>query len=277
MGHLMGHPVGHPWDTGATGKAMKLTILGSGTSVPHRERSSSAYWLSAGGTSLLLDCSASAVHRMAQEGLPWAELDAIWISHFHLDHCGGLAPYLFGTKHAPDNQKRLKPLTIYGPGGLRGLIERFDAVNNYGLLEQPFPLEVKEVGHLEQFEIGQLRAAAMKTPHTDESLALHLRDSKDRTLMYTADTGMSDALAAFGRHADLLLIECSFIRDKPVETHLELAEAVYLIRKAQPKHAVLTHLYQEWDRVSFEREVESLSPGVRVTEALDGMVIDIGK
>lgn len=269
--------MGHPRDTRGTGKAMKLTILGSGTSVPHSERSSSAYWLAAGGTSLLLDCSASAVHRMAQEGLPWAELDAVWISHFHLDHCGGLASYLFGTKHAPDTQNREKPLTIYGPEGLRGLIERFDAVNNYGLFEQPFPLEVNEVRHLEQFEIGELRAAALKTPHTDESLALHLRDRKDRTLMYTADTGPSDALAAFGRHADLLLIECSFIREKPVETHLELAEAIYFIRKARPKHAVLTHLYPEWDRVSFEREVESFAPGVRISEAHDGMVIEIGK
>jgi ribonuclease BN (tRNA processing enzyme) len=256
---------------------MKLTILGSGTSVPHRERSSSAYWLAAGGTKLLLDCSASAVHRMAQEGLPWAELDAVWISHFHLDHCGGLASYLFGTKHAPDTQKREKPLTIYGPEGLRGLIERFDAVNDYGLFEQPFPLEVKEVRHLEQFDIGGLEAAAIKTPHTGESLALHLRDENGRTLMYTADTGPSDALASFGRHTELILIECSFIRDKPVEKHLELAEAIYLIRKAQPKHAVLTHLYPEWDAASFEREVAEFSPGVRISEAKDGLVIEVGK
>ena len=33
----------------------------------------------------MLDFSASAIHRIAQENLDWANLDAIWISHFHLD------------------------------------------------------------------------------------------------------------------------------------------------------------------------------------------------
>ena len=94
---------------------MKLVVLGSGTSVPHPERSSAAFWLETTGGTILLDFAASAVHRMAEENLDWVNLDAIWISHFHLDHCGGLAPFLFGTKHAPATQKRKKPLRIFGP------------------------------------------------------------------------------------------------------------------------------------------------------------------
>src|SRR5215207_2851629 len=94
-------------------KCMKFTVLGSGSAVPHAERSSSAYWLETDSGTLLLDCSASAIHRMAQENLDWANLDAIWISHFHLDHVGGLAPFLFGTKYAPQTQERMKPLKIF--------------------------------------------------------------------------------------------------------------------------------------------------------------------
>src|SRR5688572_24978397 len=101
---------------------VKLTVLGSGTSVPHTNRSSSAYWLESSAGTLLLDCAPSAVHRMAAEHCDWANLDAIWISHFHLDHCGGFAPFLFGTKYAPDTQSRTKPLRVFGPRGLRQLI-----------------------------------------------------------------------------------------------------------------------------------------------------------
>jgi len=97
---------------------MQLVVLGSGTSVPHPQRAAAAHWLQTSGGSLLLDCSAAAVHRMAAERLDWTGLDAIWISHFHLDHIGGLAPFLFGTKHAPQTQGRRKPLTVYGPRGL---------------------------------------------------------------------------------------------------------------------------------------------------------------
>ena len=85
---------------------MILTVLGSGTSVPHPRRSSSAYWLETSSGTVLLDCSPSAIQRMAELGLDWAGLDAIWISHFHLDHFGGLAPYLFGIKHAAETRGR---------------------------------------------------------------------------------------------------------------------------------------------------------------------------
>src|SRR5215211_5346194 len=110
---------------------MKFIVLGSGSSVPHPSRSSSGYWLESETGSLLLDCSASVIHRMAQESLDWANLDAIWISHFHLDHIGGLAPFLFATKYAPHTQSRTKPLKIFGPEGLRKLLENFDPARNY--------------------------------------------------------------------------------------------------------------------------------------------------
>ncbi|MGI8670465.1 MAG: MBL fold metallo-hydrolase, partial [Aridibacter sp.] len=79
---------------------MKFIVIGAGTSVPHPKRSSSGYWVETEKGRLMLDFSASAIHRIAQENLDWTNLDAIWISHFHLDHMGGLAPFLFGTKYA---------------------------------------------------------------------------------------------------------------------------------------------------------------------------------
>ncbi|MBA3352740.1 MAG: ribonuclease Z, partial [Blastocatellia bacterium] len=164
---------------------MKLTILGSGTSVPHPYRSSSGYWLETSRGTILLDCSASAIHRMAQEDLDWPNLDAIWISHFHLDHVGGLAPFLFGAKHAPVTQSRKKPLRIFGGPGLRKLLQAFSEANDYDLFEQPFPLEIQEIESLETFELMPgVEGVAMSTPHTEESHALHLREG-ETTLVYS--------------------------------------------------------------------------------------------
>jgi ribonuclease BN (tRNA processing enzyme) len=255
---------------------VKFIVLGSGSSVPHPKRSSSAYWLETSGGSILLEFAPSAIHRMAQENLDWANLDAIWISHFHLDHSGGLAPFLFGTKYAPETQNRTKPLKIFGPKGLRKLIESFDRAYDYGLLDQPFPVEVIEIEPLEKFKIlPDVVAVAISTVHTEESCAIRIMEKSDKSVVFTSDTGFSKDLSALAKNADLFVLECSFVKNKPVEKHLELADAICLIRRANPKRALLTHFYPEWDEVDFAEDIENISPNIEIIEAKDGLQIEI--
>ncbi|MFN0278310.1 MAG: MBL fold metallo-hydrolase [Pyrinomonadaceae bacterium] len=255
---------------------MKLVVLGSGSTVPHPKRSSSGFWLETGGGKLLLDCSATVPLRMAQERLDWPNLDAIWISHFHLDHCGGLLPLLAGVKHSDYMKGRKKPLRIFGSKGLKELIAKFNDVNNYRLLEQPFPVEIVEIEENKKFEIlPGVEAVALKTPHTTESHAIRFRDLDGKTLVYSADTGFSETVAEFANAVDLFILECTFVRDKPAEKHLELAEAMSLISHAQPKRAMLTHFYPEWDEVDFVEEVSRFAPACKLIEAKDGLRIAI--
>ncbi|PYS50622.1 MAG: hypothetical protein DMF68_06555 [Acidobacteria bacterium] len=255
---------------------MNLIVLGSGTSVPHKERASTSHWLETASGSLLLDASAAAVHRMAQEDLDWVNLDAIWISHFHLDHVGGLAPLLFGTKHAPQTKSRRKPLNVFGGRGLKKLFRAFDEANDYKLLKQPFPIEIREVAPRTEFEIlPHLRAETFSTPHTRESLAIRLTEADGTSLVYTSDTGYTDALATFARGVDLFLMECSFPRNKPVETHLELKDAMLLALKAGPRKVMLSHLYPEWDGVDMVSEAKKLWPGETIP-ATDGLRLRVG-
>jgi ribonuclease Z len=224
----------------------------------------------------MLDCSAPAVHRAAQEGLDWAALDSIWISHFHLDHVGGLAPFLFGTKYAPQTQERRKPLTIYGPAGLDKLFRAFDAADDYGLLKQPFPVEIREAAPGSSFDLlPGVRAETFATPHTDESLAVRVTDTAEgSSLVYTSDTGYADGLADFAAGVSLFLMECSFRAEKPVETHLVLREAMRLAARARPRRAMLSHLYPEWDGHDLAAEARELWEGETI-EARDGLRLDI--
>jgi ribonuclease BN (tRNA processing enzyme) len=254
---------------------MKLVVLGSGSTVPHPRRTSSAYWLETTGANVLLDCSATAPHRMAACGVDWPELDTVWISHFHMDHIGGIGPLLAGIKHASEMQTRRRPLRLVGPQGTEKLLSAWDEVNNFKLFKQPFPVEIVEIAELEPFEIvAGVEATAMKTPHTDESHAIHIRDG-EKTLVYSSDTGMDERLAALANGVDLLLLECTFFKEKPKQSHLILTEAIHLIRKAKPKRAMLTHFYPEWDEVDFDEEVGTLSPMCEVIQARDGLIIEI--
>jgi len=253
---------------------MKLIVLGSGTALPHPRRTSAAYWLETESGSLLMDMGAEAPHRMAEEQLDWVNLDAIWISHFHLDHLGGLAPFLFATRAAPQTRERRKQLRVFGGRGLKQIIETIDQSNDYRLFKQPFPLEVVEVEPGKEFEIlPGLKAHTSSTPHTKESLAIRLTDKNGTTIVYTSDTGYSDQLSEFANHATLLLMECSFYQNKPVNTHLELAEAMQIAGKCRPLKLVLSHLYFEWDGIDLAAEAEKLWDGETI-EAFDGLRLE---
>jgi ribonuclease BN (tRNA processing enzyme) len=253
---------------------MKLVVLGSGTSVPHPERASAAFWLETEDGSILLDCGADAPHRLAAENLDWPNLDAIWISHLHLDHCGGLAPFLFGLKWARQTQARTKPLKIFGCAGLVRLLKAIDDANNYRLFELAFPIELVEVANQTKFKLMTgLDAQTFATPHTRESLALRVNDGH-HSIVYSSDTGYAEDLAEFARGADLFMLECSFHRNKPTAKHLELAEAMQLAQIAEPRKLLLTHLYPEWDGIDIEAEARQLWAGTTIA-ARDGLRIEI--
>ena len=257
---------------------MQLVVLGSGTSVFHPHRASAGFWLQTNAGSILLDCSADVPHRMAEENLDWINLDAIWISHLHLDHCAGLAPFLFGIKWAKGIENRRRPLKIFGCQGIEKLLKAIDECHRYQLFEQPFAIEIHEINPSDDatgFDLlPGLKTETVSTPHRAESLAIRLTDSDGLTLVYTSDTGYAESIAQFARNTDLLILECSFYRHKRTAKHLELADAMRIAQSAEPKELLLTHLYPEWDGVDLEQEAAKLWSGKTIA-AYDGLRLEI--
>jgi ribonuclease BN (tRNA processing enzyme) len=69
-------------------------------------------------------------------------------------------------------------------------------------------------------------------------------------------------------------MECSFRRNKPVQKHLELTDAMQIAEKCNPGRVVLTHLYPEWDGVDLEAEARALWSGETIA-AFDGLRLEI--
>src|SRR5919205_514492 len=97
---------------------LSLFFAGTAGSVPTARRGLPALLLRAGGERILFDCGEGTQQQLLRSiGLP--ELDAIFITHFHLDHWLGL----LGMVKTFDLRAREKPLAIYGPPGISQLFE----------------------------------------------------------------------------------------------------------------------------------------------------------
>ena len=79
---------------------MKLTVVGCSPAWPNAGGAHSGYLVSSNGRRLLLDCGPGVLARL-RELEAWPTVDAIVISHLHLDHCGDLVPWLWGHVLGP--------------------------------------------------------------------------------------------------------------------------------------------------------------------------------
>src|SRR5664279_6008761 len=102
---------------------LSVIFLGTGGSVPSARRSTASVLVARGGERLLFDCG-EGTQRQMQRSLGLVQVDEIYLTHFHADHFLGL-PGLLKTY---DLTERERPLTIYGPRGLRDLIKSLGRV-----------------------------------------------------------------------------------------------------------------------------------------------------
>jgi ribonuclease Z len=97
---------------------LSIAFLGTGGAVPSARRNTASLLVARGGERLLFDCG-EGTQRQMQRSLGLVQVDAIYFTHFHADHFLGL-PGLLKTY---DLTERERPLTIYGPRGLRDLFQ----------------------------------------------------------------------------------------------------------------------------------------------------------
>jgi ribonuclease Z len=134
---------------------LSVVFLGTGGSVPSARRSTASILIARGGERLLFDCG-EGTQRQMQRSLGLTQADEIYLTHFHADHILGL-PGLLKTYDLTDREK---PLSVYGPRGLRDLFATLDPI--VGRLH--FDLELVELAPAdtvphERYEIQSFEVA----------------------------------------------------------------------------------------------------------------------
>src|SRR5215213_4606387 len=139
---------------------LSLFFAGTAGSVPTARRGLPAILLRAGGERILLDCGEGTQQQLLRSaGLP--ELDAIFISHYHLDHWLGLV----GMLKTFDLRARERPLTIHGPPGLKALFATLRPV--FG--RTAYPVSLVELEAHEEVRFDGYAIASFPVRHRVEA------------------------------------------------------------------------------------------------------------
>ena len=234
---------------------VRLTVIGCSPAWPNPESAQSGYLVEGPGQ-LLLDCGPGVLGRLPDRG---GKIDAIAITHFHLDHCGDLVPWAWLTAYKPP-ERTTPPELWLPPGGIEelGVFAGFWGVPR--MWEKTFTLHEYEPER--PFVAAGFEVEARRVSHYT-MLAYGFRVWQNgKTLAYSGDCGPDGRLAELARGADLFLVEATLAdgdKDTTPRGHLSAEEAL----AAADGPVLLTH-----------HPVELPTPaGVPV--ATDGLVVEI--
>jgi ribonuclease BN (tRNA processing enzyme) len=190
---------------------------------------------------VLLDCGPGVLPRLReQEG--WPRMDAIVITHFHLDHWGDLVPWTFGAMFGPGRDTPQPELWL-PPGGHDELAQFAEKFGVPRMFSDAFAS--REYAEDEPFETCGLQITPVRVPHYQlQTFALRVSDGR-ATLAYSGDSAPSPKLAEVARDADLFLCEATLAESREggngLRGHLSAEEAVAAFEESGARRLVIIH------------------------------------
>ena len=218
--------------------AVRLNVIGSSPAWPNPGGACSGYLVDG---RLLLDCGPGVLAKLRQREA-WPTVEAIAITHLHLDHWGDLIPWVWGSLFGPGGSR---PALWLPPGSTEELRPILHQLGSEDMLERAF--DVSEYEPRRPFAAAGLEVTAVPVVHYDID-AYGFRVQGDRVLAYSGDSGPCDELLELARDADLFLCEATLDSgndDGPVRGHLSVPEAVVALEQSGAKRLLLTHRPEE--------------------------------
>jgi ribonuclease BN (tRNA processing enzyme) len=270
-----------------------LVVLGTGTPNADPDRSGPALAVVVNDTPYLVDAGPGVVRRAASAeragvaGLAPSKLATVFITHLHSDHTVGLPDLIF----TPWVLERAVPLRVYGPRGIRSMIDhleraytedvrnRIDGAEPANATGYRAISEAVDTGIVYRDTNVVVRAFAV--PHGDWSTAYGYRfEAGGRSIVISGDTRASEAIVRACDGCDVLAHEvysAERFRTRPADwqryhaaAHTSTRELAALARRARPKLLVLYHqLYWGTDDEGLIRELRAAGYTGNVVSARD--------
>jgi ribonuclease BN (tRNA processing enzyme) len=240
---------------------VRLKVVGCSPAWPNPGGAQSGYLLEGPGR-VLLDCGPGVLARLReQNGNGWPQVDAIVITHFHLDHWGDIVPWVWGRMFGLGRDYESPELWL-PPDGIAELEVFGERFGTPWMFERTFDL--REYTEGESFVAAGLEIVAIRLPHyTLRTYGLRVSNGA-QTLAYSGDSGPSERLAELARDVDLFLCEATLERgelDGEPRGHLAPDEAIAAFEASGARRLILTHRPRE---LALDGNLEQAYDGLEV-------------
>jgi len=245
---------------------VQLTVLGCAGTFPGPSSPCSGYLVEHEGFRLVVDLGAGALGNL-QRHLDVRDVDAVYVSHLHADHCIDLCGYYVLRKYHPTGPQPVLP--VWGPEGTAERMARaYDLPDQPGMKEE-FDFRVYDAAPI---QVGPFTVEAVQVEHPVPAFAMRV-SAGGSLLVYSGDTGPCRAFDDAAMGADLLLAEASFVhgKDNPEALHLTGRDCGEAATKAGAGRLVITHV-PPWHersvaldeaRAAYDGPVELAATGAR--------------
>jgi ribonuclease BN (tRNA processing enzyme) len=216
---------------------VELEVIGCSPAWHNPGGAESGYLVQSDCGRLLLDCGPGVFARLRQRD-GWPRVDAIAITHFHLDHWGDLVPWSFGAAYGPGRDTPPPELWL-PPGGIQWLRTFVSELNADPVFKV---FVVREYNDGVSFRMAGFDVVPVRVLHYDLiSYGFRVGDGT-RTLAYSGDSGPSPALAELARDADLFVCEATLAGPEPeMRGHLTEEEMLAAYRESGAKRLLVVH------------------------------------
>jgi len=216
------------------------------------------------GYRLVMDLGAGALGNL-QRHCDLRDVDAMYVTHLHADHCIDLVAYFYARRYHPQGMPPTLP--VYGPAGTRHRISSAFEEPPVDGLDEVFDFREPGPG---TYELGPFTVTSAKVNHPIECHGLRI-EAGGKVLTYSGDTAVCDEIVDLARDADLFLCEASWpsVPTPPPGIHLTGREAGEHATRAGAKRLLLTHLMPFHDpqamlaeaKETYEGHIDLVSPG----------------
>jgi ribonuclease BN (tRNA processing enzyme) len=222
---------------------IRITVLGACGTYPAAGRACSGYLVEATeGDSTVrvwVDAGPGTLSNLLRfTDLP--TLDAIWVSHLHVDHVSDLLAANYAIRYG-GFEPTPAPMPVFGPTDWVSHVRSFLTTGESEPIDGVF--EVHDLHDGEQVTLGPLRLEAVATRHSVETYAVRA-SAGGRTIAYSADSGSCDGLGRLADGADLFVCEAAWPEwpEGAPPIHLTPELAGQWAAKARARRLLLTHL-----------------------------------